>query len=119
MTMPGLETVAFSEIKTRLRDAALVKFGRGIALFTSAAAPHLLRELRTTEDVYVALAHITGLGRSVDALRVLHSATKHADITTALASWGAPVTTRPHARGASSASKMAPMPFAALMPARR
>ncbi len=33
MTMPGLETVAFSEIRAQFPDAELVKFARGIALF--------------------------------------------------------------------------------------
>jgi tRNA (guanine6-N2)-methyltransferase len=87
MTMPGLETVAFSEVKALKPDATLVKFGRGIALFTITTAPQQLLALRTAEDVYVALAHITGLGRSADALRVLHSATAHADINSVLPFW--------------------------------
>jgi len=67
MTMPGLETVAYSEIKSRLPDAELVKFARGIVLFRSAAPVGALLKVRTTEDVFVMLRHITHLGRSREA----------------------------------------------------
>ncbi len=84
MTMPGLETVAFGEIRARHADATLVKFLRGIVIFRTDAAPQNLLKLRTTEDVYVLLAHVHKLGRGPDALRVLHSATLHADLPAAL-----------------------------------
>jgi tRNA (guanine6-N2)-methyltransferase len=87
MTMPGLETVAFSEIHARIPDAQLVKFARGIAVFQATTTPRDLLALRTTEDVFVMLTHITKLGRGPDALRVIHSATGHADIAGALAQW--------------------------------
>jgi tRNA (guanine6-N2)-methyltransferase len=87
MTMPGLETVAFSEVHERVPDAELVKFSRGIAQFRSAEPPTRLLALRTVEDVFITLAHITGLGHGRDALRVLHSATLHADLERALALW--------------------------------
>src|SRR5713101_4953766 len=88
MTMPGLETLAFSEIRARVPDAELIKFARGIALFRTMAKPDTLLELRTVEDVFVTLAHVTGLRHGGDALRVLHSATLNADIANALALWG-------------------------------
>ncbi len=87
MTMPGLETLAFSEIRAHVPDAELVKFARGIALFRTALSPQDLLQLRTVEDLFVALAHVTGLGHGRDALRVLYSATLNADITDALAVW--------------------------------
>jgi tRNA (guanine6-N2)-methyltransferase len=87
MTMPGLETVAFSEIRERVPDAELIKFSRGVAQFRSAGSPAKLLELRTLEDVFITVAHITGLGHGRDALRVLHSATLHADLESALALW--------------------------------
>lgn len=87
MTMPGLETLAFNEIRAHIADATLVKFARGIALFRSAASPIDFLDLRMAEDVFVVLAHIVGLGSSRDALRVLHSATAHADIDAALTAW--------------------------------
>jgi len=37
MTMPGLETLAFSEVHAGAPDAELVKFARGIAIFRTAA----------------------------------------------------------------------------------
>jgi tRNA (guanine6-N2)-methyltransferase len=87
MTMPGLETLAFSEIRSRLADAELVKFARGIALFRATAQPGELLTLRTIEDVFFVLAHVTGLGRSRDALTVLQSATLNSGIAAALQAW--------------------------------
>lgn len=87
MTMPGLETLAFSEVRAHLPDAELVKFARGIALFRATATPAQLFALRTVEDVFLTLVHIKGLGRSTDALRVLHSATLNADMAQGLALW--------------------------------
>lgn len=94
MTMPGLETLAFSEVRASVPDAELVKFARGVALFHAAATPEDLLSLRTVEDVFYALAHVTGLGHGRTALRVLHSATLHADLSQALALWQ-----RVHKRG--------------------
>ncbi len=87
MTMPGLETTAFSEIREHAPDAQLLKFARGIVLFRTAEAPKKLLRLRTVEDIFVTLAHITSLGRGSDALRVLHSATLNADLAALLDFW--------------------------------
>jgi tRNA (guanine6-N2)-methyltransferase len=87
MTMPGLETVAYSEIKSRLPAAELIKFARGIVLFRSGAPIKTLLKVRTSEDVFVMLRHITHLGRSREAVRVLHSATLQADSAQALSLW--------------------------------
>jgi tRNA (guanine6-N2)-methyltransferase len=87
MTMPGLETLALSEIRAKQPDAEQVKFARGIALFRSSASPAALLELRTTEDVFFTLVHISGLQHGRDALRVLHSATLHADLDAAFMAW--------------------------------
>jgi tRNA (guanine6-N2)-methyltransferase len=87
MTMPGLETVAFSEIRAEIPDAELIKFARGIALFRTNASPNDLLALRTVEDVFFTLTHVKGLGHGPDALRVIHSATQNANIPKALALW--------------------------------
>ncbi|WP_126625929.1 THUMP domain-containing class I SAM-dependent methyltransferase [Dictyobacter alpinus] len=87
MTMPGLETLAFSEIRAAIPETELVKFMRGIALFRTTTSAENLLDLRTTEDVFANLAHIKGLRRGQDALRVLHSATLNADLAGAIASW--------------------------------
>ena len=92
MTMPGLETLAFSEIRACVPDAKLVKFARGITLFETAKPDELLA-LRTVEDVFFALAHVKGLGYGPDALRVIHSATLNSNVTSALNIWR-----RTHAR---------------------
>ncbi len=89
MTMPGLETVAFSEIRARLSDAELVKFARGMVLFRTSAPVRVLHTLRTIDDVFVLLGHITHLGPGRDAVRVLHSATLQSNIAQALALWQA------------------------------
>ncbi len=88
MTMPGLETLAFSEIRAKMPDAEQVKFMRGIALFRTATPPDELLGLRTTEDIFITLKHITGLGRGRDAVRVFHSAMSHLeDINATLSVW--------------------------------
>lgn len=87
MTMPGLETLAFSEVRSRIPDAEQIKFARGIALFHAPDQVDELLALRTTEDVFFTLAHITGLRHVQDALRVLHSATLRADVTRILSLW--------------------------------
>ena len=78
MTMPGVETVAFSEINARLDSAELLRFARGLVLFRSDTESSALLQLRTTEDVFVLIRHITHLGRTRDAMRVLYSATVQA-----------------------------------------
>ena len=88
MTMPGLETLAFSEIRAKMPDAELVKFARGITLFRTGTPTGNLLELRTAEDVFITIAHITGLGRGRDAVRVFHSAMLHVeDLNGTLSVW--------------------------------
>ncbi len=87
MSIPGLETLAYREIRMQMPDAELVKFSRGITLFRTAETPTHLLKLRTIEDVFVALVHIKGLGQGAGALKVLHSATEQAEIAKALAIW--------------------------------
>ena len=87
MTMPGLETIAFSEIRVHAPDAQLLKFARGVVLFRTSEAPKKLLTLRTVEDIFVTLAHITSLGRGSEALRVLYSATLNADLAVLLDIW--------------------------------
>ncbi len=87
ITMPGLETLAFNEIRAKMPDAELVKFARGTTLFRTTGAPGDLLQLRTVEDAFVTLKHIKGLGRGRDAVRVFHSATLNVDINAALSLW--------------------------------
>jgi tRNA (guanine6-N2)-methyltransferase len=87
MTMPGLETLAFSELRAQVPDAELMRFARGVTLFRTAATPTELLDLRTAEDVFLTLAHISGLGHGPGVLRVLHSATLQADLASALSLW--------------------------------
>jgi tRNA (guanine6-N2)-methyltransferase len=108
MTMPGLETVAFDEIRAQIAGAQLVKFARGVVIFQAPASPAELLKLRTTEDVFVQVAHVTKLSRVAGALRVLHSATLRADVTAALAQWRRVHAGSRKVRGQSGASDVAP-----------
>lgn len=87
MTIPGLETLAFSEIRASVPDAELVKFARGIALFRVETFSQHLLKLRTVEDLFCVLVHVKGLGNGPDALRVLHSATLNSPIEKTLSFW--------------------------------
>lgn len=87
MTMPGIETLAFNEIRSHAPDVELIKFSRGMVQFRASVVPDVLLRLRTVEDVFVTLVHITGIGRGGNALRVFHSATLRSDVNTALATW--------------------------------
>lgn len=87
LTIPGVETLAFSEIRTHATDAELVKFSRGMVQFRSTITPDALLHLRTVEDVFVTVVHITGIGHGGNALRVFHSATLKADANAALGAW--------------------------------
>ncbi len=62
-TMPGLEKIASDEIRERLQGASVggfktVRDKNGLVLFDYAGDPQDLLELRTTEDVFVLLAHV-------------------------------------------------------------
>ncbi|HCI79694.1 MAG TPA: RNA methyltransferase [Ktedonobacter sp.] len=87
LTIPGVETLAFSEIRTHAPDAELIKFSRGMVQFRSTMTPDALLRLRTVEDVFVTVAHITGIGHGGNALRVFHSAALKADVNAALGAW--------------------------------
>lgn len=87
MTMPGLETLAFSEIQANIPQAEEVRVAQGLALFRASVAPDEVLKARTVEDVFVGLAYIKNLGPGRDSLRVLHSATLNADVMGALHTW--------------------------------
>jgi tRNA (guanine6-N2)-methyltransferase len=62
-TMPGLETVAWTEIQKRLDQAVFEAFKQmpgknGLVLFKYAGQPIDLFKLRTTEDIFFLIAHI-------------------------------------------------------------
>jgi len=88
MTMPGLETLAFSEIRARFPGTELVKYSRGLTLFRTSTPPAELLTLRTVEDVFLVIAHIHGVSAKREALKALHAATIKADCAPALSIWG-------------------------------
>lgn len=81
MTMPGLETTAFTEIHARFPDAAMVKYARGIVLFTTSTTSRDLLSLRTTEDIFLLLVHLRKVPKARDTLKIIHAAAREAKIT--------------------------------------
>lgn len=74
--MPGVEKIAWLEIRERLSRAKLVDFlftkdKNGIVVFEFAGDPVDLLGLRTTEDVFVVVATATKLSRDWRDLRVV------------------------------------------------
>ena len=75
-TMPGVEKIAWLEIRERLRGAKLVEFlftkdKSGIVVFEYNGDPARLLELRTTEDVFAVVATETKLSRDWRDLRLV------------------------------------------------
>lgn len=68
LSIPGLEKVAYTEIKTRLKDVQLHEETRGRIVFFYPGDPRELLYLRTAEDVYVFIREIKGLTRSRNSL---------------------------------------------------
>ena len=75
-TMPGVEKIAWLEIRERLRGARLVEFlftkdKNGIVVFRFDGDPIELLGLRTAEDVFAVVATATKLSRDWRDLRVV------------------------------------------------
>jgi len=70
-TLPGLEGVAWEEIKAELGAPALVSRGRGVVLFTQQGPVLKLLNLRTTEDVFAVVDHQPELSPTHYGLRQL------------------------------------------------
>jgi 23S rRNA G2445 N2-methylase RlmL len=73
-TMPGVERIAWLEIRQRFPRAGLVEYlfakdQNGIVLFECAADPARLLDLRTTEDVFCPVVSLDGLSRDWGDLR--------------------------------------------------
>jgi 23S rRNA G2445 N2-methylase RlmL len=77
-TMPGVERIAWLEIRRRFPRARLVEFifakdKNGIVVFNLDADPNELLDLRTTEDVFVTLFVIEKLSRGWQDLRAIEN----------------------------------------------
>ncbi len=78
-TMPGVEEIAWLEIRRQLKDAHFVRYlfakeQNGIVVFEYPGAAADLLRLRTTEDVFMQIAHhdeLTRLRRDLRGLREL------------------------------------------------
>lgn len=82
-TMPGLERVAGNEIWGRLQGASVkgfrtVRNKNGLVLFDYAGDPRNLLELRTTEDVFVLMAHVHKVAQGYQGLSAVHETLRRA-----------------------------------------
>jgi tRNA (guanine6-N2)-methyltransferase len=80
-TVPGIEPIAWREMKARLSDVALIGFrrfrdGNGIVLFEYRGDPAALLRLRTTEDVFYLVAHEEHVPLDRRGLRVMQEAVR-------------------------------------------
>lgn len=67
--IPGLEQVAWEEIRQRLTGASRVADARELVLFRWHGSPSALLELRTTEDVFAVVDYSNDLGLAYRDLR--------------------------------------------------
>ncbi|MFP3895938.1 MAG: methyltransferase [Anaerolineales bacterium] len=82
-TMPGLEKVAGNEIWERLQGASVQGFRRvrdknGLVLFDYTGDPRNLLGLRTTEDVFIILAHAAEVPRGHRGLSTIYETIRRA-----------------------------------------
>lgn len=83
IVVPGLEKVAWSEIKNKLADIQLIDEVRGRIMFSYQEDPTDLLELRSTEAVFVFVREIKGLTRSRNSLGSIYSIVKNSDFEAA------------------------------------
>jgi 23S rRNA G2445 N2-methylase RlmL len=84
LLVPGLERVAWADIRTKLEDVKLIEEERGRLLFTYPGDPRDLLYLRSVENVYISIRNIKGLTRSRKSLGEIFKRVRSADFETAL-----------------------------------
>ena len=84
LLVPGLEKVAWGEIRARLEDVQLMAEDRGRLLFTYPGDPRDLLYLRSVESVYVFIRNIKGITRSRKSLGDIFKRVRSANFETAL-----------------------------------
>ncbi|MFC1717448.1 methyltransferase domain-containing protein [Candidatus Poribacteria bacterium] len=83
--VPGLERVAWKEIRAKLDDVELIAEEKGRLLFRYAGDPRDLLYLRSVENAYAFIRHIRGVTRSRKSLGEVFKRVKSADVQTAMA----------------------------------
>ena len=83
--VPGLERVAWKEIRSKLDGVELIAEEKGRLLFRYAGDPRDLIYLRSVENAYAFIRHIRGVTRSRKSLGDVFRRVKSADVQTAMA----------------------------------
>jgi len=83
LVVPGLERVAWRDLRAKLDKVQLIEEGRGRLLFEYPGAPRDLLFLRSVENVYILMKSIHGLSQSRKSLGVIFKQTVGADFQTA------------------------------------
>ncbi len=83
LVVPGLERVAWKNIRTRLEDVELIGEEQGRLLFSYPGEARNLLYLRSVENVYIFVRNITGLTRSRKSLGDIFRRVRSADFETA------------------------------------
>ncbi len=85
LVVPGLERVAWREIRSKLEGAELIAEEKGRLLFNYAGKPRDLLYLRSVENSYVFIRNIKGVTRSRNSLGNVFKLIKSTDVQTAMA----------------------------------
>lgn len=85
LVVPGLERVAWKEIRAKLEDVELIAEEDGRLIFGYDGDPRDLLYLRSVENAYVFIRHIKGVTRSRNSLGEVFKRVKNADVQPAMA----------------------------------
>ena len=84
LVVPGLERVAWKEIRDRLEDVQSIAEEKGRLIFRYSGDPRNLLYLRSVEDAYAFIRHFRKVTRSRKSLGELFRGAKGADVQTAM-----------------------------------
>ena len=85
LVVPGLEKVAWQDIRRELDDVELISEDPGRLLFRYSGDPRDLLYLRSVENSYAFIRHIKGVTRSRKSLGEIYKIVKNTDVQTAMA----------------------------------
>ena len=84
LVVPGLERVAWKEIRSELEGVELIAEKQGRLIFSYSGEPRDLLYLRSVENAYVFIRHFRKITRSRKSLGELFRGAKNADVQTAM-----------------------------------
>jgi len=80
----GLEEIALSELREKLRGVHLIEKSKGMISFTYSGPPRELIKLRSIENIFIFLKIIKGMSRSRNSLGKIYKVIKGIDLGEAL-----------------------------------